>query len=35
MFESAICRDDERTGGIQVITRAAKFLMRWAQNRTA
>ncbi|MTD28786.1 IclR family transcriptional regulator [Erwinia sorbitola] len=26
MFESASCRDDERTGGIQVITRAAKIL---------
>lgn len=26
MFESANCRDDERTGGIQVITRAAKIL---------
>jgi len=26
MFESATCRDDERIGGIQVITRAAKIL---------
>ncbi|HBH63187.1 MAG TPA: IclR family transcriptional regulator, partial [Erwinia persicina] len=26
MFESSGCRDDERSGGIQVITRAAKIL---------